>query len=79
MVSSEHFGGILVAFWCHFPFAALPILVLQHPLLHQNATKTTLKRYMKLIFAKNIEQNTIISCLKFKIVHCLYYKPLFTR
>ena len=67
------------AFWCHFAFAALPISVLQHPLLHRNATEMSPKRYMKLIFIKIIEGNTIKSCLIFKIVYCLYQKSPFTR
>ena len=62
------FRCVLVAFRCHFAFAALSVLVLQHPVLHQNATETPLKQYMKVNFTKNIDLNEIKSCLKFKIV-----------
>ena len=82
---SEHFGvfqSISEAFqWCLvlFPFCCTTCFGFAAPTFTLKRHRVTPKWYMKLVFTKNIEQNTIKSCLKFKIVHCLYYKPLFTR
>ena len=63
-----HFGGVSVS----FPFCCTTCFSFAVP-------THTPKRYMKLNFTKNININTIKSCLKFKIVYCLNLKPLFTR